>query len=62
MSTSFRASREYYRGQRKELARIGQENIVLVNIYEDLLCIILKDMEKENLGVLIKLLISNELE
>ena len=53
MSTAFGASKEFYGGRGETLTGAGQGNVVSVNICRHSSCIILRDIEKENLGVLI---------
>ena len=52
--TSFGISSESYRGHDKILAGTGQRNIVLVNMCQDSSYLIIKDIEKEKKGIIIR--------
>ena len=53
MSTAFGVSKECYGGRGEALAGTGQANVVSVKTCIDFSWITLRDIEKENLGVLI---------
>ena len=52
--TAFGGSKEFYGGSRSKMTGICQENAVSVNICRCSSWIILRDLEKENLGVYVK--------
>ena len=54
VSTTFGVSKEFYGGSRSKLAGTGQEDVLSVNICRYSSFIMLKDSEKEELGVCIK--------
>ena len=58
--SAFRVSKECYGGRGEKLARTVQENSVLVNTCRYSSCIMLRDMEKEHLGVFIKSTLTKE--
>ena len=60
--TSFRASSEFYRGINSKQARIGQDYITSVNIYRDTSCLVIKPIEDQNIGIIMKGSISKEAE
>ena len=62
VSTSFGLSKEYYGGRRETIAGTGKGNVVFVNIFRCSSWIILRDIEKENLGVFIKSPVTEESE
>ena len=60
--TSFRISSESYGRNNKIQAGIGQGNVVLVNICQDSSYLIIKDIEKEKKGVMIRTPITRQEE
>ena len=60
VSTTFNVSEAFCRGSRSMLAGTGQVNVVSVNVCRDSSCIMLKDIEKENLGAHIKLSLTTD--
>ena len=52
--TSYRASKEFYSEVNEKQVEMGQEHVLLVNIYRDTSYIIFKSIEKENLEIIIK--------
>ena len=59
---SFRVSKEFYRGVNKEQASIGQGYVVLVNMYREISYLVTKVVENKKKGIIIKSLITNEIE
>ena len=57
LCTSYGASSNYHGGCNNKQVGTGQGHVVSVNIYRDSTCIIFKDIEKEDLGIIIKALI-----
>ena len=53
MSTAFGDSKYFYGGRRRTLTGAGQGNVVSVNMCRYSSCIILRDIEKNNLGFFI---------
>ena len=60
VSTEFGTSKDFCGGRRSRLVVTGQGNVVSVNMCRDSSCIALKDIEKENLGFLIRLRLTTE--
>ena len=60
--TSFGVSETSYSGLNEKQAGTGQGNGVSVNICRDLLCLVIKEIETDNKGVIIIALITKEIE
>ena len=52
--TGYRISNIYYGSNDKYLVRIGEVNKFLGNLCRDTLCLIIRDIEKRNLGIIFK--------
>ena len=58
ISTEFEINSRCYRGEEIILARTGQGNKFSGDIYRDISCLIIRQIEKENLRIQFKLMIS----
>jgi len=60
ISTEYKISNEYYKGEEMKLAGTGQGNKFSRDIYRDISYLIIRQIELKNLGVIMKVPISQK--